>query len=145
MEGTDKFRLPTEAEWEYACKAKTTIQFLTGNCISSDQANYDARSSGMDCPEGSLRGGPVKVKSFQANVWGLYDMHGNVWEWCQDWYGEYPTGPITDPKGLDNGKSRVFRGGSWDLKVRYLRSAHRGRYLPGFRNDDFGFRVARDF
>jgi formylglycine-generating enzyme required for sulfatase activity len=145
MEGTNKYRLPTEAEWEYACRAGTTTPFFTGKCISTDQANYDGRDAGENCPKGQYREKPVEVGSFQPNVWGLHDMHGNVWEWCQDWYGDYPSNSVVDPQGPDKGESRVLRGGSWVSRARYVRSAFRYSYFPVDRFYFNGFRVARDF
>jgi formylglycine-generating enzyme required for sulfatase activity len=90
MEGINKYRLPTEAEWEYACRAETKTQFFNGDCISIDQANYDGSNLGKNCPKGEYRGKTIKAGSFQPNAWGLYDMHGNVSEWVQDWYGIIP-------------------------------------------------------
>jgi formylglycine-generating enzyme required for sulfatase activity len=145
MEGTNKYRLPTEAEWEYACRAGTTTPFFTGDCISTDQANYNGNYPGENCPKGQYQEKTVEVGSFQPNAWGLYDMHGNVWEWCQDWYGDYPTGLITNPKGPDKGEYRVLRGGSWNYRARSIRSAIRFRNNPGDRYYGLGFRVARDF
>jgi formylglycine-generating enzyme required for sulfatase activity len=146
IEGTNKYRLPTEAEWEYACRAGTTTPFFTGECISTDQANYNGSSPGENCPKGQYRRKTVKVGSFQPNAWGLYDMHGNVREWCQDWFGDYPSDSVADPKGPGSGQYRVFRGGSWNYGARLIRSAERGYSLPGHRNDSRnGFRVTRDF
>ncbi len=145
MEGTNKYRLPTEAEWEYACRAGTKTLFFTGECISTDQANCIGHYPGENCPEGDHHNKPVKVRSFQPNTWGLYDMHGNVWEWCQDWYGDYPSDLVVDPKGPDRGTHRVLRGGSWSNTAAFLRSANRRRDLPDYRHEDVGFRVARDF
>jgi formylglycine-generating enzyme required for sulfatase activity len=145
MEGTDKYRLPTEAEWEYACRAGTTTPFHTGDCISTDQANYAGNSPGSGCPKGEFRERTVRVGSFQPNAWGLYDMHGNVYEWCQDWYGEhYPAGAVTDPKGPSTGELRVLRSGSWGLMAWLIRSAYRSGDWPYRRTSAFGFRVARD-
>ena len=85
----------------------------------------------------------VAVGSFASNAWGLHDMHGNVWEWCQDWYGDYPTGSATDPKGPSSGVLRVFRGGSWGDGARICRSADRFGYTPDYRFNFLGFRLAR--
>jgi formylglycine-generating enzyme required for sulfatase activity len=145
IEGTNKYRLPTEAEWEYACRAGTTTPFFTGDCISTDQANYNGNYSGKNCPKGQYREKTVKVGSLQPNAWGLYDMHGNVWEWCQDWYHDYPSSPVVDPKGTDNSQICVMRGGSWNYEAWKIRSASRGGSGPDYRVDDVGFRVARDF
>ncbi|TES90079.1 MAG: hypothetical protein E3J94_05540 [Desulfobacteraceae bacterium] len=145
-EGTNKYRLPTEAEWEYACRAGSTTPFYTGTCISTDQANYDGDYSMPGCPRGEDREKTVRAGSFQPNLWVLYDMHGNVWEWCQDWYGDYPTGQVTDPKGPSYGDSRVIRGGGWFNDARYCGSAYRSRNDPDIRGHyGLGFRVARDF
>jgi formylglycine-generating enzyme required for sulfatase activity len=145
MENMNKYRLPTEAEWEYACRAGTTTPFHTGDSISTDQANYDGRYPMPGSPKGEYRKRTVKVDSFPPNAWGLYDMHGNVEEWCQDYYGDYPKGKVKDPKGPSTGEYRVQRGGSWYLDSRFGRSATRDRDFPDFRYYNLGFRVARDF
>jgi formylglycine-generating enzyme required for sulfatase activity len=145
MEGTNKYRLPTEAEWEYACRAGTTTPFFYGGCISTDQANYNGSYPGRNCPKGRYREKALKVRSFQPNAWRLYDMHGNVSEWCQDWFGGYPSNPVADPKGPDEGIYRVMRGGSWYDEAWDLRSAFRGWITPETRYYNIGFRVARDF
>jgi formylglycine-generating enzyme required for sulfatase activity len=145
IESTNKYRLPTEAEWEYACRAETTTPFFTGECISAYQANYDGHYAGPNCPTGTWRRTTVKVGSFLPNDWGLYDMHGNVWEWVEDWYGDYPSKSVVDPKGPDKGELRVLRGGSWDHHALYMRSANRHRGKPVFRTSNQGFRVVRDF
>ncbi|MGO8703252.1 MAG: formylglycine-generating enzyme family protein [Candidatus Brocadiia bacterium] len=137
-------RLPTEAEWEYACRAGTTTPFNTGETISTDQANYDGTSAYGNGRKGECRGKTVAVGSFAANGFGLYDMHGNVWEWCQDWYDEgyYKNSPTDDPPGPEKGEMRVLRGGSWLDLPRRCRSANRFGYGPSFRHDYvFGFRV----
>ncbi len=139
-------RLPTESEWEYACRAGTETPFETGWTIRPDQANYDGNYTYGNGPKGVYRKRTTAVGSFAANGWGLYDMHGNVYEWCADWYGAYPSGPVTDPTGPASGKSRVLRGGSWFNDPRDCRSAGRGRNAPGSRySHRHGFRLAVDF
>ena len=112
--GEGRCSLPTEAEWEYACRAGTTTPFHFGGTISTDQANYDGNYTYGNGKKGVYREKTTPVGSFPANPWGLFDMHGNVWEWCQDWYGPYPKTDITDPQSLTNGEARVLRGGSWN-------------------------------
>jgi formylglycine-generating enzyme required for sulfatase activity len=123
------FRLPTEAEWEYSCRAGTTGDHA-GNL--DDMAWHDGNSSQKTHPVGGKK----------PNAWGLYDMHGNVWEWCADWFGDYPNGAVTDPTGPNTGSARVFRGGSWCFVGSYCRSAFRHRYAPDLRDRNVGFRVA---
>jgi sulfatase modifying factor 1 len=144
-EGTDKYRLPTEAEWEYACRAGTGTPFYFGNCLSTDQANYDGMFPIPGCPRGEFRRRTLPVGSFQPNAWGLYDMHGNVAEWCNDWSGGYPSGHITDPTGPSSGQYPVLRGGSWGYSAANTRSAYRYGYFPDGRGLSNGFRVARTF
>jgi len=100
---------------------------------------------GNNCPKGDYRDQTEKVGGFQPNAWGIYDMHGNVWEWIQDWYGDYSSNSEADPKGPDKGEMRVLRGGSWFNKAGNLRSAYRFRNIPDFRGNNIGFRVSRDF
>jgi len=141
-EGTDKYRLPTEAEWEYAARAGTTTPFNTGNCLSTDQANYNGNYPYFRCPSEEFRHKHVRVASFAPNAWGLYDMHGNVWQWCQDWYGDYPSGSVTDPTGPSSGKVRIYRGGGV-TSASNCRSANRGFIPPSYRDSGLGFRLVR--
>jgi sulfatase modifying factor 1 len=134
------YQLPTEAQWEYACRAGTTTATAFGNSLSSTQANFDG-----DYPHNGGAPGPdldqtANVGSYAANAWGFHDMHGNVYEWCADWYGSYPTGSVTDPAGAGSGTVRVNRGGSWLNDGRYCRSAARGGNTPGYRYYYLGFR-----
>jgi eukaryotic-like serine/threonine-protein kinase len=129
------YRLPTEAEWEYACRAGTTGMYA---------GNLDLMAwYGEDFTKGSTH--PVGTK--QANRFGLYDMHGNVWEWCQDWYGDnyYAQSPSTNPTGPSTGSVRVSRGGDWLFMAPFSRSAIRDRGAPGNRGGNLGFRLARTY
>jgi formylglycine-generating enzyme required for sulfatase activity len=141
-----KYRLPTEAEWEYSCRsgAPSDHPFHFGPSLSSTQANFDG-----NYPYGGAAKGPwlkrtCAVGSYPANRFGLRDMHGNVWEWCADWYDKdyYKSSPRKDPKGPATGTARVVRGGSWFVNGRYCRAAGRSRIEPGRRYNDVGFRVA---
>ncbi len=134
-------RLPTEAEWEYACRAGTITPFYYGDSLDSSMANFDGNNPYGGGREGEYRERTTPVGSFQPNAWGLYDMHGNVWEWCQDWYGEYPSGAATDPTGPGSGEERVLRGGSWNDRAGYCRSADRFLYDPVTRYVSLGFRL----
>jgi formylglycine-generating enzyme required for sulfatase activity len=125
------YRLPTEAEWEYACRAGTTGDYA-GNLDSMGW--YESNSGSKTHPVGQK----------QANGWGIYDMHGNVWEWCQDWYGDYSSNNQTDPQGAGSGSSRVFRGGSWYFPAEYCRSAYRNYFVPVYRLINVGFRLLRN-
>jgi eukaryotic-like serine/threonine-protein kinase len=138
-----RFRLPTEAEWEYACRAGTTTPFSFGETISTDQANYNGNSTYGNGKEGEYRKTSTAVSKFSANAWGMHDMHGNVWEWCQDWYDDnyYRTSDNKDPQGPPSGTSRVLRGGSWYGLPECCRAAARDWFGPGARDDYCGFRV----
>ena len=127
------YRLLTEAEWEYACRAGTTTAYSFGNTIVPKDANYNDSNIGK----------PVAVGSYKPNGFGLYDMHGNVWEWCEDWYGDYPSDSVTDPMGAIIGKHRVLRGGSFGDLLTSARSSYRDCYSPTNRNDFSSFRLAR--
>ncbi|MBY0374484.1 MAG: SUMF1/EgtB/PvdO family nonheme iron enzyme, partial [Bryobacteraceae bacterium] len=136
--GLGRFRLPTEAEWEYVTRAGSTTRFSFGDATNLNEVHRyawtNSRSYGTTHPVGSK----------PANAWGLYDMHGNVWEWCADWYAPYPAGPQTDPRGPASGSERVFRGGSYfDFPIA-LRSANRHRHAPQRGYTAIGFRLAAD-
>ena len=133
--------LPTEAQWEYACRAGTVTPFHTGETISPEQANYHGDHVYGNGKRGIYREKTTPVGSFQPNAWGLYDMHGNVWEWCQDRYGDYGKRATTDPTGVDAGSLRVLRGGSWNGDPADCRSAFRYWDYHGDRIDSDSFRV----
>ena len=135
-------RLPSEAEWEYACRAGTDTPFSFGGNITTEQVNYDGNYPYAGAAKGEFREKTVPVKSLPANPWGLYEMHGNVWEWCADWYGEYEHTAAIDPTGPREGSYRVLRGGSWGSLAGDARSACRGRIDPVGRRVDYGFRLA---
>ena len=137
------YRLPTEAEWEYACRAGTTTPFNTGNNITTSQANYNGNFLYNNNAKWTYREKTVEVGSFAANGWGLYDMHGNVWEWCWDWGGYYTSGSQNDPIGPSTGAYRVCRGGSWIYGAQYVRSAYRSYNGPSYRDSFVGFRLVR--
>lgn len=136
-EGKAVYRLPTEAEWEYACRAGSTGKYSFGDDAEAlgRYAWFDGNSGEKTHPVGQLK----------PNAWGLYDMHGNVWEWVQDWYGEkyYGSSPSTDPSGPSGGSYRVYRGGSWYRDADRARAAYRNNDAPDHRRDYLGFRLAR--
>jgi len=139
------YRLPTEAEWEYACRAGTETAFHTGDCLVTDQANYHGEYPYEGCKEGLTRGKTTRAGSYAANDYGLVDMHGNVWEWCWDWYGDYPVEAMaTDPSGPAAGDRRILRGGAWSRHAEHCRSANRTGQYPGYRRDCDGLRVVLD-
>lgn len=134
-------RLPTEAEWEYACRAGSTSAFHTGNQITTVQANYNGTKPYGDLAGSEYRRQTVPVGSFSANAWGLFDMHGNVWEWCSDWYGPYPANATSNPQGPETGSTKVFRGGGWYSGGTLLRSAKRNNLNPDYSYNFIGFRI----
>jgi len=141
-----RYGLPSEAQWEYACRAGTTTPFHFGATLTPELANYDGNSIYGKGPKGTYRQQTTDVASFPANAWGLYDLHGNVWEWCEDhWHASYDFAPGDDQPWLIPAAGpeelRLLRGGSWSSSPRYCRSACRGRSDPDYRNDLIGFRV----
>jgi formylglycine-generating enzyme required for sulfatase activity len=134
-------RLPTEAEWEYACRAGTATPFYTGNNITTQQVNYNGNRPYHTYPKGEDRQRTLPVGSFQPNPWGLYDMHGNVSEWCSDWFSKEYVPPTKNPKGPETGTHRIIRGGSWCLPAYMARCAKRDTDIPYFGYSSVGFRL----
>lgn len=134
-------RLPTEAEWEYAARGGTATPFNVGKCLKPEQVNYNGTIPYIGCKEGENRGKTIPVGSFQPNSFGLFDMHGNVAEWCSDFYGNYPTEPQTNPQGPEKGPGHLFRGGSWRDSGNRCRSAFRDKFNPSNRYCFIGFRL----
>jgi len=137
-----RYRLPTEAEWEYACRAGTTTPFSFGNSLEAGQANSDTNRPYGGGKKEKGPGHPVAVGSYPANAFGLFDMHGNVWEWCEDYFGPYSA--TEDPKGPNSGEDRIFRGGAWAFGGMECRSASRGFRAPTYKSPYNGFRVVCD-
>jgi formylglycine-generating enzyme required for sulfatase activity len=135
------YRLPTEAEWEYCCRARTTTPFHFGQTISTDQANYNGNFSYGDGKIGEARRKTTPVGSFPANAFGLYDMHGNVYQWCQDWYDDFSQKEVADPQGPEKGKGRVMRGSCFYAHPRECRSACRTWVDAEATFRSFGLRV----
>ncbi len=137
-QGPPEFRLPSEAEWEYACRAGTTTRFYWGDDLDYAQSDdYAWHSENFEEPYAH------KVGLKLVNPWGLYDMSGNVWEWCQDWFGDYPREAVADPTGPATGASRVVRGGAWYAPAFHSRSACRTAKLAGVTCYGTGFRLAK--
>ena len=147
------YRLPTEAEWEYACRAGTTTRYSSGDdpeglAAVANIADGTAKAKYPDWTTIAAQDGFVytaPVGRYNPNAWGLFDMHGNVWEWCSDGYAAdyYKRSPVDDPPGPDGASYRVIRGGGWNIEPRYARSANRDGSAPGDRDSDLGFRLAR--
>ena len=145
-----KYQLPTEAQWEYSCRASTKTRFYSGEgeetlkdvgniADASFKQQYPQTVEAVAWDDGYPFTAPVG--KFKPNAFGLYDMHGNVWHWCQDWYGDYPQGKLVDPLGPKEGKDRVLRGGSWHFNPCFCRSANRHKFQPGYRDGTVGFRL----
>jgi formylglycine-generating enzyme required for sulfatase activity len=136
-------RLPTEAEWEYACRGNTITAFSAGACLNNTQANYNWNYPLTGCSNTSSAypNQTQAINSYSPNAFGLYNMHGNVWEWCADWYGTYSTTAQTNPTGASSGTYRVYRGGSWSYNAQDCRSAFRNRNIPNSGNA-VGFRMS---
>src|SRR5207248_352252 len=143
------FRLPTEAEWEYCCRAGSTTRYAFGDdqeglAAVGNVADATLKAK-IDFPAIKASDGYVHTapaNSYKPNAWGLYDMYGNAWEWCHDWYGDYKDSPVDDPQGPERGSTRVMRGGGWQNYGWFCRSAHRNSLVPQYRQSCVGFRVA---
>ena len=137
-------RLPTEAEWEYAARSNTTTPFYTGDCLTSEQANFNGNEPYFNCEKSENRKKPLPVGSFSPNAFGLYDMHGNIWEWTNDWYGEYNTDDKLNPNGPDTSTKKVDRGGGFYDPAGRCRSAYRGGGTPpGNKGTGDSFRIVK--
>ena len=141
-------RLPTEAEWVYACRAGTQTAYWFGDdpAALSKYGNYADASETVELSWRDLQhddrfSGTAPAGSFPPNPWGLHDMHGNVWEWCADWYGPYPTNEVTNPVGPKNGRRRIIRGGGWGVTAEDCRSANRYRFKPEVNGGNVGLRI----
>jgi len=137
------YMLPTEAQWEYAARATTKSPFFFGTCLDASQSNYNAEYPYMNCSKGVFRQKTLPVGLLKSNKWGLFDMHGNVSEWCNDWYEPLSQNSCIDPVGPSKGQQRVIRGGSYDSKAIKSRSASRDRMRPQFSNRTTGGRLVR--
>jgi formylglycine-generating enzyme required for sulfatase activity len=143
LRSANGYRLPTDAEWEYACRAGTTTAFNCGTSAYAGMGDYAAIVDPLGWYAGNCANKTHEVGKKSANAWGLYDMHGNVYEWCGDWTGVYGAGPAADPAGPASGVYRMVRGGRWGSEARYLRSASWGIASPWSRISNLGFRLVR--
>jgi formylglycine-generating enzyme required for sulfatase activity len=141
-ENANRYSLPTEAQWEYAARAGSTTALANGNLVETG-CSLDTNLNAMGWYCGNADGKTHPVAQKQPNAWGLYDMHGNVWEWCKDWYGSYPDISVTDPGGASSGSTRVGRGGGCYEYAQHCRSAERDSTSPGTRYDSIGLRLSR--
>lgn len=139
------YRLPTEAEWEYACRAESNTEYCCGNDerMLKTYSWYEENAYPYSSAFSRLFEHPHPVGQKQPNLWGLCDMHGNVWEWVEDWYGPYPAESVMDPLGPFSGPGRVIRGGDWDSPAEKVRSAFRGYAKPNYYTFRLGFRLVR--
>jgi len=146
LSGNKIFRLPTEAEWEYGARSGTDTPFNIGPTITTEQANYNGHYVYGNGTKGTYREKPLPVGNFKANAFGLFDMHGNVWEWCSDWYDNkyYNYSPRDNPPGAEVGEQKILRGGSWYTAPRSLRSANRHSADPESAVNDYGFRLVAE-
>lgn len=135
------YRLPTEAEWEYACRAGITKPFYTGDCLSTISANFNGGYPYSGCVEGQYLAQTIPVGSYASNAFGLHDMHGNVWEWCSDWFEYYSGSTQINPTGPISGSTKIVRGGSWSSTGGNCRSTFRESHVPTYRDFSIGFRL----
>jgi formylglycine-generating enzyme required for sulfatase activity len=146
LEGVIQYRLPSEAQWEYACRAGSQKAFTTGPLTEPD-STLDPLLDKVGWYQANAGGGPHPAASKAPNAWGLYDLHGNVWEWTEDWweswYGKFSGSPVEDPAGPGKGRFKIIRGGGWFAGATYQRCASRMRAEPGSKSPGIGFRVAR--
>ena len=149
------YRLPTEAEWEYACRAGTSTPFNTEKSLSAAKANFYGHypyeieenyfnNSVLEAKPGEYRQTTIAVGNFEPNAWGLYDMHGNVNEWCWDYYGAYDVNAADDPTGPSSGTRHVYRGGGWNDFAKNMRSAYRAAGQEDMHSYNLGLRLARN-
>ncbi|GLU44101.1 hypothetical protein Musp01_17250 [Muricauda sp. NBRC 101325] len=136
-----QFRLPTEAEWEYACRAGTKTPFAFGSMLDDSIANYNAKTKSKYSKKGNFLGSPAPVGSYPPNQWGLFDMHGNVWEWVSDWYAPFTSNKVTNPTGPNAGQEKVIRGGSWYFGADNAKSSSRKTHAPDLWGFSIGFRL----
>lgn len=144
VEDGRSYRLPTEAEWEYACRAGSSAPFFYGSEVNPDDDGIDVSLSEVAWYHGNSNKSTHPVGSKAPNAWGLYDMHGNVWEWCSDWYADYPNNAVTDPRGPREGHVKVRRGGGWGHYPLFCRAADRSRHRPEEKDPNLGFRLVRE-
>jgi formylglycine-generating enzyme required for sulfatase activity len=141
------YQLPTEAQWEYACRAGTrsAYSFGDGSAELYRYSNYADRNTNFDWSDKAIDDGFETISpvgTYPINPWGFHDMHGNVWEWCADWYGDYPRGAVRDPVAPASSSNHIFRGGSWLTTAKHARCAYRGKSGPNYSDNALGFRLS---